>query len=65
MGGGGILSPGCEMAVKTTVTQVYPVLSPLPSPGKTMFPRFPLGLPGAAVSRVCEDVACGNACELV
>ena len=51
MRGGDISSPGFEMAAKTTVIQVHPVASPLPPPGKTMFPRFPWGLHRAAVSK--------------
>ena len=58
MRGGDSSSPGFEMAAKMTATQVHPVASPLPPPGKTVFPRFPWGLHRAAANEH-EDVAGG------
>lgn len=40
--GGDILSPKFQMAAKTAIIQIYPVLSPLPLPGKTV-PQVPSG----------------------
>lgn len=56
--GGDIPSPGFEMAAKMAVPQVHPVASPLPPPGKTMFPGFPQGATrSSSQPRAHEDVA--------
>ena len=60
MRGGDISSPWFEMAAKMTVIQVHPVTSPLPPPGKTMFPGFLQGATQSSSQRAQEDLACGS-----
>lgn len=56
--------PRAENGSETAVIQVYPVVSPLPPPGKTMFPKFPRGAAQSSSQRARADAARGSPWEL-